>query len=450
MPMLSTALAFVLTLGILITFHEMGHYLVARAAGVKVLRFSLGFGPVLWSRRFGKDQTEWSISLLPLGGYVKMLDESETGLVLEDGERAFNRKSVWVKMAIVSAGPLANLLLAVLLYWFMFFHGVPAVKPILAEPPPGSAAAIAGLHEHDEIGRIAGDSVRSWDDVNWVLLRHADKQTLLNVRLTDGRSTQISSAGIRLGNTQQGLPEQLGLLRYDPAIQPIIGEIVPDSIAARAGLRVGDRILALDGKSVTRWQDVVSAVRLHAGKELVVHVERAGRVFDVLLVPGVSNEAGVQVGRIGAGPQISAQMLDDLITTVRYPWPAALWQALTKCGQTIDLNLVMMGQMLTGHVSWHNLSGPLTIADYAGQSARMGMISFVSFLAVISISLGVLNLLPIPLLDGGYLMYYIIEVVSGSPVPQRVVELTQRVGIMVLLTVMFLAFYNDISRLSGS
>ncbi len=449
MPMLSTVLAFVLTLGILITFHEMGHYLVARAAGVKVLRFSLGFGPVLWSRRFGKDQTEWSISLLPLGGYVKMLDESEVGLVLVDGGRAFNRQSVWVKMAIVSAGPLANLLLAVLLYWFMFFHGVPAVRPILAEPPAGSAAAIAGLHEHDEIGRIAGDSVRSWDDVNWVLLRHADRKSLLTVRLTDGRSTQISNAAIRLGNAQQGLPEQMGLRMYDPAIQPIIGEIVPDSIAARAGLRIGDKILALDGKSVARWQDVVSIVRLHAEKKLVVRVERAGRIFDVLLVPGVSNEAGVQVGHIGAGPQISAQMLDDLITTVRYPWPAALGQALIKCGQTIRLNLVMMGQMLTGHVSWHNLSGPLTIADYAGQSARMGAISFAGFLAVISISLGVLNLLPIPLLDGGYLMYYIVEVVSGSPVSQRVVELTQRAGMMVLLAVMLLAFYNDISRLSG-
>uniref|UniRef100_E6QQK2 Putative Peptidase M50 n=1 Tax=mine drainage metagenome TaxID=410659 RepID=E6QQK2_9ZZZZ len=450
MPMLSTVLAFVLTLGILVTFHEMGHYLVARAAGVKVLRFSLGFGPVLWSRRFGKDQTEWSISLLPLGGYVKMLDESETGLVLVEGERAFNRQSVWVKMAIVSAGPLANLLLAVLLYWLMFIHGVPAVRPILAEPPPGSAAAIAGLHEHDEIGRIAGDSVRSWDEVNWALLRHADRQSLLTVRLTDGRSTQISNAAVRLGNTQQSLPEQMGLRMYDPAIQPIIGEIVPDSIAARAGLRVGDKILALDGKSVTRWQDVVSIVRLHAKKELVVRIERAGRIFDVLLVPGVSNEAGVQVGHIGAGPQISAQMLDNLITTVRYPWPAALGQALIKCGQTIRLNLVMMGQMLTGHVSWHNLSGPLTIADYAGQSARMGAISFAGFLAVISISLGVLNLLPIPLLDGGYLMYYIIEVVSGSPVSQRVVELTQRAGMMVLLAVMLLAFYNDISRLSGS
>ncbi len=449
MPMLSTVLAFVLTLGILITFHEMGHYLVARAAGVKVLRFSLGFGPVLWSRRFGKDQTEWSISLLPLGGYVKMLDESEVGLVLVDGGRAFNRQSVWVKMAIVSAGPLANLLLAVLLYWFMFFHGVPAVRPILAEPPAGSAAAIAGLHEHDEIGRIAGDSVRSWDDVNWVLLRHADRKSLLTVRLTDGRSTQISNAAIRLGNAQQSLPEQMGLRMYDPAIQPIIGEIVPDSIAARAGLRIGDKILALDGKSVARWQDVVSIVRLHAEKKLVVRVERAGRIFDVLLVPGVSNEAGVQVGHIGAGPQISAQMLDDLITTVRYPWPAALGQALIKCGQTIRLNLVMMGQMLTGHVSWHNLSGPLTIADYAGQSARMGAISFAGFLAVISISLGVLNLLPIPLLDGGYLMYYIVEVVSGSPVSQRVVELTQRAGMMVLLAVMLLAFYNDISRLSG-
>jgi regulator of sigma E protease len=208
--------------------------------------------------------------------------------------------------------------------------------------------------------------------------------------------------------------------------------------------------LALNNQPIKFWQDVVSIVRQHAAKELEVRIERAGRIFDVLLMPGVSNEAGVQIGHIGVGPKINQQVLNVLVTTVRYPWPAALGQALTKCGQTIDLNLVMMGQMLTGHVSWHALSGPLTIADYAGQSARMGVISFIGFLAVISISLGVLNLLPIPLLDGGYLMYYIVEVVSGSPVSQQVVELTQRLGMMILLTVMLLAFYNDISRLSGS
>lgn len=450
MHILSTLLAFALTLGILITFHELGHYWVAKWMGVKILRFSLGFGPVLWSRRWGPDQTEWSLSLLPLGGYVKMLDETEAPVSVQEHSRAYNRQPVLHRMAIVAAGPIANLLLAVLLYWGMFVSGVPALRPILAEPLAGTVAALAGLHAQDQIKRIAGDSVRSWDDVNWVLLQHAGTPQPVPMQLTTGKVAYLPLHAVRLDDAQHTIADQLGLQMFEPMIPAVLGTILPDSVAAHVGLRVGDQIVSVGNQVVRSWQEVVPMIRQHPNTLLQLHILRNQHVLQINLMTAMVVQDGQQEGRIGAGPRIDPNLMDGLLTTVRDSPVSGLQHALKKCWQTIVLNLQVMGKMLMGQMSWHALSGPISIADYAGQSARFGLMPFLSFLAVVSIGLGVLNLLPVPLLDGGHLMYYVVELFTGTAVSARVLEAGQRIGLILLLSVMFLAFYNDIARLSGS
>ncbi len=448
--MLSTLIAFAVTLGVLIIFHELGHYVVARWVGVKVLRFSFGFGPVLISRHLGRDGTEWSLSAFPLGGYVKMLDEAEAPISSADLPRAFNRQTVWARMAIVAAGPVANLLLAVLLYWGMFMYGIPAVRPILAEPAPGTPAAMAGLHQGDQIARVAGETVHSWNQLNWALLRHTGESAPLPIQLTDGQTGQLSIRGVRIDDEHNPLTDQMGLHLFEPVIAPVIGQLLPDGVAVRDGLRLGDRIVRLNGQPVTDWQQLVLAVRGHPGVPLRFGIERDGKKIDLIVTPETMEQNGQQIGKVGAGALIDPHVMDELMTTEQYGVLPALGHALVKTGQTIGLNLSMMRQLVVGQASWHSLSGPLTIADYAGQSARMGAVAFCGFLAVISVGLGVLNLLPVPLLDGGHLMYYIAEIVRGTPLSPRTMELGQRLGMALLLTLMLFAFYNDITRLLGS
>ena len=450
MNTLLTLFAYAVALAVLIVFHEFGHYAVARMMGVKVLRFSFGFGKVLFSHRWGKDGTEWVFSLVPLGGYVKMLDETEAPVDDKERNRAFNRKPVWARMAIVAAGPLANLLLAWLLFWLLLMHGVPAMRPILDEPPPGSPARMAGLHRQDEIVRLAGESVRSWADVNWILLRHAGSNTPLAVHLSDGRDARLAVSTVRLDDEKQSPMQQLGLRLYDPPLPPVIGEVLPDSVAARAGLRVGDVVKELDDKPVAAWQDLVTAVRSHPGIRLSFVVQRGDAWLRIFMVPSATGRQQQLIGRIGAGPKIDARWLSGWMFTQRYSFLSAGRMALQRCDEMVALNLRIIERLVTGQLSWHTVSGPLTVASYAGQSARMGAMSFVGFLAVVSIGLGVLNLLPIPLLDGGHLMYYVVEWLTGSPVSQRVAEWGQRVGLAALLALMLVAFYNDVIRLSGS
>ncbi len=450
MQLLSTLLAFAAALGILVTSHELGHYLAARWVGVKVLRFSIGFGAPLITRHWGRDATEWSIAAIPLGGFVKMLDEREGIVAAEELDRAFNRQTPGARMLIVAAGPMANLLLAVLLYWGLFLHGIPALRPIIAEPAVASAAALAGLHSGDEIKSIAGEPVRSWADVNWALLRHTPSRLPLTVRLVDGETSHLDAAHASIGDGTTALPEQLGLRLFDPPVAAQIGQVLPDSVAQRAGLRAGDKILAVDGKTIATWADFVQVVRAHPAVTLAVQAQRDGRSFNLTLVPATVRVNQQAIGRIGAGPQIDPAVVNGMLTELHYSVPDAFTQAVVRTWQTAALNLAMMGRVITGGVSWHNLSGPLSIADYAGQSARSGWMSFVAFLATISIGLGVLNLLPIPLLDGGHLMYYTVEMLSGAPLSERVMMFGQRFGLAVLLTLMIFAFYNDITRLFGS
>ena len=448
MTLLTTLLAFALALGILIIVHEFGHYTAARLVGVKVLRFSVGFGKPLLLRRWGKDRTEWVIAGFPLGGYVKMLDEREGDVPAAEAHRSFNRQRVGARMFILVAGPLANLLLAVLLYWGLFMHGVPGLKPIIGEPPAASAAARAGLDAGDEISAIASVAVDSWADLQWALLRQLPSQQPLVLTLRAGGTRTLDPAGVAVDG-ESDVAAQLGIRLFEPSIPAVIGQVLPNSVGARAGLREGDRIVAVNGVKITEWSNLVKWIRDQPGKLIELQIQRdtSPGMRAVKLVPARVDEGGVAMGKVGIGPRLDPAVFDFMLTETRYKPATALVKAFAKTWETSLFSLQMMGRMVTGEVSWRNLSGPITIADYAGQSARSGLAAFVTFLALVSISLGVLNLLPIPLLDGGHLMYHIAELIKGSPVSGRAMEIGQQIGMALLLTLMIFAFYNDITRL---
>lgn len=457
MSILVTITAFLIALGILIAIHELGHFIVARWCDVKVLRFSLGFGRPLWQRKMGRDQTEWSIAMLPLGGYVKMLDEREGVVEKMDLPRAFNRKSVWKRVAIVAAGPVANFMLAMFLYWILFLNGVQEAKPILAEPEAKSIAAVSGLQRGEAIRAIDGETVSTWQEARWRILqsafeRRAVRLELINAkneltwRLLDLREFQIDDL--------EGDPlSRIGLRLFRPDAPPVIGKLVPNDVAEIAGLRPGDRLISVAGTQVNSWDDVVQGIRKHPGVQIVVHVLRQQEKLAISLVPQSvqgPEKGETRIGRIGAGPEMPEQVMRDLMTVTHYGVFTALRMAVIRTWDTAIFSLRMIVKMIVGEVSWRNLSGPITIADYAGQSAQLGLAPYLSFLALISISLGVLNLLPIPLLDGGHLMYYMVEIVKGSPVSERIMDFGQKFGLTLLLVLMAFAFYNDINRaLSG-
>lgn len=443
--------AFALVLGILIVVHEFGHYLVARWAGVKVLRFSVGFGRAVWSKRFGRDGTEWAIGVFPLGGYVKMLDEREEAVAPEELHRAFNRQPVVRRMAIVVAGPLANFLLAILLYWGIFWHGTEELKPILGSPPAASAAAAAGFENGEQVLKVAGEPVQTWQDMRWVLLRKAVDQDSIDFELINARREiairRLDVSSARQSGWEGDALEKLGISFFRPKIRPVLEKISPDSAAAAAGLLPGDEIVAIGDKVIATWSDVVQTVRQSPGKTLEFGVLRDGLRLLVRITPIAVEERGREIGRIGAAVSDAGQSRSDIMTTVRYGPLSALGKAFWETWDKSVFSLVMIGKMITGEVSWRNLSGPVTIADYAGQSARLGIDYYLKFLALVSISLGVLNLLPIPILDGGHLLYYVVEIIKRGPLSERTMEIGQQIGLALLLMLMAFAFYNDINRL---
>ncbi len=449
MSVLHTLLWFLIAIGVLVVVHEFGHYVAARLAGVKVLRFSVGFGKPLVSRRVGADRTEWSIAALPFGGYVKMLDEREGEVHSAEVHRAFNRASVWRRIGIVVAGPAANFLLAVVIYSALFLHGVPALRPLIGEPPADTPAALAGLVAGDEIVAVNGSATPSLQDLRLALLRAGVGGTRANLTLASGREVDMEWPRVDTENLERDTLRPLGIVRHDPPLAPVIGEVLPDGAAARAGLAEGDRLLAADGQAVESWQHWVKLIRAHPSTPMRIEFLRDGHRGEVTLVPDAVEADGERIGRIGAGPQIDDALRASLMTELRYPPLAAFGQGIAKTWEMSVFTLEMMGRMLLGQVSWKNLSGPLTIADYAGQSATLGWISFVGFLALVSVSLGVLNLLPIPLLDGGHLMYYVAEVFTGRPVSERTMEIGSRIGMALLLLLMSFALFNDFQRLLG-
>ncbi|MCB1906869.1 MAG: RIP metalloprotease RseP [Rhodocyclaceae bacterium] len=452
MNLLDYLIPFAIALGVLIVFHELGHYLVARLCGVKVLRFSVGFGKRLVSRRFGPDRTEWALAAFPLGGYVKMLDEREGEVSPAEAHRAFNRQTVGKRFAIVAAGPLANLLLAVVLYWGLFVHGSEELKPLIEQPVAESAAARAGLEEGDMVVSVAGDEVRSWQELRWAMLQHAlaGADVGIGVIPEGGHSAELrtlSMAGASLESDAGDVLEQLGLLPLKPMISPVIGRLIDGAAADVAGMRVGDRIVAIDGEAVLAWSQLVDKVVASEGRTLAVGVERDGERLVLQVTPQLEEVGGRMVARIGVAVANDPGLRARMFTTVRYGVVEALGKAFQQTWETSVLSVSVIGRMVVGEVSWKNLSGPVTIADFAGQSAKMGIPHYLKFLALISISLGVLNLLPIPVLDGGHLLYYLVEIVKGSPVPDRIMEIGQQVGLALLVMLMAFAFYNDINRL---
>jgi len=451
MNLMFTLAAFALALGVLIVIHEMGHFLVARWCGVKVLRFSVGFGKPLLLKRFGADQTEWAIGAFPLGGYVKMLDEREGEVEAHELPRAFNRQSVYRRSAIVFAGPLANLVLAVLLYWVLFLHGVPGVKPMLGEIPPATAAAAAGFQPGEALSRIDGQDVITWQDVRWVLLKRALQKEVLSVEVRNEQgetaTRRLDLGGVTSDDLEGDFLEKLGLTHFQPPLKSVVEKVLPGGAAAKAGLAAGDAIVAVNGQPVTLWEEVVKQVRQSPSRPLEFQVKRADGLHLLQITPDAVVEEGKSVGKIGAMAAFDKQILQRLMTEVRYGPLRALGEAFVKTWDTSVFSLKMMGKMVFGEVSWRNVSGPITIADYAGQSANLGWVPYLSFLALISISLGVLNLLPIPLLAGGHLMYYMAEFIKGSPVTEKTMEIGQQIGFALLMTLMAFAFYNDINRL---
>ena len=449
--LLTTIAAFALAIGVLVTIHELGHYWAARWCNVKILRFSVGFGRPVWIKKAGPDQTEWVIGVLPLGGYVKMADERDGSAEPADKARAFNNKSVWQRIFIVLAGPVANFLLAALLYWALFVAGSPGSKPYLAEPSAKSVAATSGFKEFDLIVEVGDKPVRTWSDARLALIEAAVKRGDVNIQIEESagnrQTKRLNLDSIGADDLDKDFLAKVGILAYRLNVLPLVGEIVEGSAASRAGLQIGDRVLAVQGKLTDKWETLVTQISSRPGLPTELVIQRSGSQINLIVTPDTVTERGKAFGRIGVKPQFDKRIADKLTTVVRYGPLEAIPRAWTKVWDMSIFSLKMMGRMITGDVSWKNLSGPITIADYAGQSAQLGWIPYVTFLALISISLGVLNLLPIPVLDGGQLMYYIAEILKGSPVSEKVMEIGQQVGLTLLLGLTAFAFYNDIHRL---
>jgi regulator of sigma E protease len=448
---IQTLLAFVLVIGILVTVHEFGHYWVAQLLGVKILRFSIGFGKPLWSRRLGKDKTEFVVATVPLGGYVKMLDEHEGPVAPEELHRAFNRQPLNVRTAIVIAGPLFNLVFAVFVYTLMFIIGINGMKAIVGEVTPESLAAQAQLRAGHEIIAVEGQRTMRWDSVI-----EATLQQLLNGKETITYSVQ-EAEGQRVYSLTLNLKtltvddiasgqffSKLGIRRFQPPWPAIIGEIMPNSAAERAGLQTGDRILALDDQPIDNWNLWADYVSKHPEQEIKAKIDRQGEQLELVLRPDRMMDGK---GRMGVKYVISPDYFKSYFATEHYPLDEALIRGMNKTWEFSVLTLKVMFKMLIFQVSPANISGPISIAEYAGRSAQLGIVAFLSFLGLVSVSLGVINLLPIPLLDGGHLLLYAVEFFKGHPVTESTEYLLQRVGLVLLLSLMGLAIFNDLGRL---
>ncbi len=457
-----TILAFIVTIGILVTIHEFGHFQVARWCGVKVLRFSVGFGKPLFKKTFSKDSTEFVLAAIPLGGFVKMLDERELAAEREanpqavhahyseaDLKRAFNRQAVWKRILIVSAGPTANLLLAIALYWLLFMQGVPGVRPIVGEVAENSLAAQAGFKNGDLIQKIAGEPIKSLQDARWILLEKSLAGTSIEIESIHDDKPQrhtLSFNGIN-ADPEIDVLKRLGIAQFEPVLPATIDAILPNSAAEKAGFQPKDTILSINKTIVKHWDEMVSIIKKSPAKPLTFEVMRQQKVLNIIATPEAFQDNGQTIGRLGASAKPKQSDIDPLLIVEDYSVTQSLQQAVKKTWDTSIFSLKMFGKMLQGQVSVKSLSGPVSIATYAGESASLGIKPFLEFLALVSISIGVLNLLPIPVLDGGHLMYYMVEIFKGSPVSERVLLVGQKIGFGLLGLLMTIAIFNDFNKL---
>lgn len=448
---MSTLFYFIVAIGILVSFHEFGHFWVARKTGVKVLRFSVGFGKVIWSYQKSPASTEYVISAIPLGGYVKMVDEREGKVADEDLPFAFNRQPLWARSAIVAAGPLFNLMLAVLFFWIVLFIGETGLRPIIGHVEPGTLAAEAGLLEGEEIVAVDQKNTATWSEVIESIFsaamtgRESVDVTVKNI--DEQRYSRLINLPGELRSEPDKLYDKLGLKPWMPQLRPIVGRVLEGMPAADAGLQTGDLIVSANGEPINTWLQWVDYVQNSPGRLIDLTIERQGVQLSLEITPQKVVETDGVVGKIGA----AAEIPEDLMASLQVRNDLPLWPALTGAvSRTVFFStatLKMMGQMILGNASVKNLSGPISIAQFAGLSAERGFVEFLSFLAKVSISLGVLNLLPIPVLDGGHLLFFAIEAIKGSPVSEKFQVALQQVGILLLLSLMVLALFLDLERL---
>ena len=450
MDLFNTLVITLLTLAVLVAVHEFGHFWVARRCGVKVLRFSIGFGKPLW-RRTDQQGTEYVVAAIPLGGYVKMLDEREADVDIDELDRAFNRKPVLHRIAVVAAGPLANFLLAIVAFWALFLAGESGYAPIIGEVESGSVAEVAGLEPGQEIVAVDGEETPTWQALSFRLLDRIGDSGRISfaVKYPDSDVIYESEAVVDrwlAGQEDPDLYGGLGIRLYTPEVVPVVGELVADGPAERAGIQTGDRVLAADGVDMPLWIDWVNYVRARPGESIAVTLERQGSVVQLDLVPERVVEEGEAFGRVGMGVSLPS-MPDSMVRQFQRGPIEALGASLVRTGDLVVFTLNSIKKMIQGLISPKNLSGPITIAKVASASAKSGLESYISFLALLSISLGVLNLLPIPVLDGGHLLYYTVELLAGRPVPEKIQALGYQLGLFLVLGIMMLALYNDFARL---
>jgi regulator of sigma E protease len=455
---MSTLFYFIITIGVLVSFHEFGHFWVARKAGVKVLRFSVGFGKVLWSYRKAPETTEYVISAIPLGGYVKMVDEREGEVKSDDLPYAFNRQGLAARAAIVAAGPIFNLLLAVALFWIVLVAGEQGTRPIIGKIESGTLAAEAGLLEGDEFVAVNDKPTPTWSETMNVLIGAAidgDREIKLAIRDRQGRE---DVRWLQLADTDVEDPEKLykrlGFSPWMPKLRPVIDKVLPEGAALAAGLKQGDLLISADGVPLADWQQWVEYVKSHPEQRIAVEIEREGRRLNLTVTPkgtpappAAEGETPKLEGKIGASVMIPDDIKNSLKAEYSLGPLEAIPAAFTRTYDYSFSTLKMMGKMVIGQASVKNLSGPISIAQYAGESANVGFVNFLKFIALVSVSLGVLNLLPIPVLDGGHLLFFGIEAIKGEPISEKSQLFFQQIGIAILVTLMALGMVMDIQRL---
>lgn len=452
MSTLYIILAAIFVLGPLIAIHEFGHFWVARRFGIKVLVFSIGFGPVLL-KRVGKDGVQYQLAAIPLGGYVKMADEREGEVAEADLPRAFNRQSPWVKMAVVAAGPVINLVAAVLLFWFLLLPPSEQLNTRLGRIEANSPASQSGLQVGDRIVAIDGKPTTQWDAINYAVVERMGETGVLNVTAEHGSVTQHYAVPLRafMRSSAQDPLSELGFFPWQPRIDSVIGSLDAQGAAVKQGLKVGDRVTALNGQPVSDWLSLTRIVRQSPEKNIKMTVQRGTQTLVLDVMPqGKKDAMGQRMGVLGMGakpPEAALLAPEAYRQTIQYDPMTAGAKAVQKTWDLSMMTVSAFGKMIRGLIGLDNLSGPITIAKIAGHSADLGWQAFLSFMAMMSISLGVLNLMPIPILDGGHLVYYFVEAVRGRPVSERIQEFGLRIGMALLGMMMLIALFNDVSRL---